>query len=93
MELSATVDAEKAAEVFARINSEGVQLNQADFILTLMSVFWDKGRKQLEDFSRTAVESGELLVIGSASMRSAFDEERTKPPFDELEVRLRPSEP
>lgn len=54
LELSATVDAEKAAEVFVRINSEGVQLNQADFILTLMSVFWDKGRKQLEDFSRAA---------------------------------------
>ena len=29
-----------------------MKLNQADFILTLMSVFWDKGRKQLEDFAR-----------------------------------------
>jgi hypothetical protein len=33
-----------------RINSQGRTLNQADFILTLMSVFWDEGRKQLEDF-------------------------------------------
>jgi hypothetical protein len=32
-----------------RINSEGITLNQADFILTLMSVFREKARKQLED--------------------------------------------
>jgi hypothetical protein len=38
------------AEVFVRINSQGVTLNQADFILTLMSVFWDEGRSQLERF-------------------------------------------
>lgn len=50
--LSATLDEEKVAEIFVRINSEGVRLNQADFILTLMSVFWDKGRKQLEEFAR-----------------------------------------
>ena len=35
-----------------RINSEGKKLNQSDFILTLMSVFWDEGRTQLENFSR-----------------------------------------
>src|SRR5205814_2553649 len=27
-------------DIFVRINSEGVKLNQADFILTLLSVFW-----------------------------------------------------
>ncbi|BER93124.1 hypothetical protein [Thermatribacter velox] len=37
-----------------RINSQGRTLNQADFILTLMSVFWDDGRKELEDFARQA---------------------------------------
>jgi hypothetical protein len=42
------------AEIFVRINSKGTPLNQADFILTLMSVFWDEGRKQLEDFCRQA---------------------------------------
>lgn len=52
VELDASVDEEQVAEVFVRINSEGVKLNQADFILTLMSVFWEKGRKQLEEFSR-----------------------------------------
>jgi len=52
VELASTVEEEQVAEVFVRINSEGVTLSQADFILTLMSVFWEKGRRQLEDFSR-----------------------------------------
>jgi hypothetical protein len=54
VELSADVDEEQVAEIFVRINSEGVKLNRADFILTLMSVFWDKGRAQLEDFCRAS---------------------------------------
>src|ERR671918_2523279 len=52
MELSGIVDEEQVAEVFVRINSEGTLLNQADFILTLMSVYWDEGRAALEHFSR-----------------------------------------
>jgi hypothetical protein len=54
VELDATAEEEQVAEVFVRINSEGVVLNQADFILTLMSVFWEKGRRELEDFARAA---------------------------------------
>ena len=54
MELGSHVDEEQVADVFVRINSEGVQLNQADFILTLMSVWWEEGRKQLEAFARDA---------------------------------------
>jgi hypothetical protein len=50
LELSPSIDEEQVAEVFVRINSEGKKLNQSDFILTLMSVFWEKGRKQLEAF-------------------------------------------
>jgi hypothetical protein len=56
VELGATADEEQVAEIFVRINSEGVKLNQSDFILTLMSVHWEKGRRQLEDFSRAAVD-------------------------------------
>lgn len=54
LELSASVDEEQVADVFVRINSQGVTLNQADFILTLMSVFWDEGRRDLEQFCRLA---------------------------------------
>ena len=52
LELSKDIDEEQVAEVFVRINSKGKPLNQADFILTLMSVFWDSGRKELETFCR-----------------------------------------
>ncbi|QHT65409.1 DUF262 domain-containing protein [Rhodocytophaga rosea] len=52
LELSANIDEEQVADVFVRINSQGKTLNQADFILTLMSVFWEDGRKDLEEFCR-----------------------------------------
>jgi hypothetical protein len=52
LEISSSVDEENVADIFVRINSEGVKLNQADFILTLLSVFWDEGRASLEEFSR-----------------------------------------
>jgi len=54
LEISYSVDEDRVGEIFVRINSKGTPLNQADFILTLMSVFWDKGRKQLEEFCRQA---------------------------------------
>src|SRR5699024_9585710 len=43
IELGVAADEEQVAEIFVRINSEGVKLNQSDFILTLMSVHWEKG--------------------------------------------------
>ncbi len=52
LEIASSVDEEQVADIFVRINSEGVRLNQADFILTLMSVFWDEGRMALETFCR-----------------------------------------
>ena len=54
LQLSADIDEEQVAEVFVRINSQGKTLNQSDFILTLMSVFWEEGRKELESFCRAA---------------------------------------
>jgi hypothetical protein len=54
LELHSQVSEEQVAEVFVRVNSKGETLNQADFILTLMSVFWDDGRKELEQFCRQA---------------------------------------
>lgn len=54
LEISSSVNEEDVSEIFVRINSKGTVLDQADFILTLMSVFWDDGRKELEDFCRRA---------------------------------------
>jgi len=52
LELAPDIDEEAVSDVFVRINSKGTPLNQADFILTLMSVFWDEGRAALEHFCR-----------------------------------------
>jgi hypothetical protein len=54
VELAPKIDPEQVAEVFVRINSKGVNLNQADFILTLMSVWWEEGRNDLEAFCRSS---------------------------------------
>jgi len=54
LEIAPTAGEEEVADIFVRINSEGITLNQADFILTLMSVFWDEGRAELERFCRAS---------------------------------------
>jgi hypothetical protein len=54
IQLSYDLPIEEVAEIFVRVNSKGTQLDQADFILTLMSVYWDKGRKELEEFCQRA---------------------------------------
>ncbi|MDR0659734.1 MAG: DUF262 domain-containing protein [Prevotellaceae bacterium] len=54
LELSASISEEQVSDIFVRINSQGQKLNQADFILTLMSVFWDEGRTKLEEFCRAS---------------------------------------
>ncbi|MFI1507536.1 hypothetical protein [Streptomyces sp. NPDC020597] len=68
VELGTSANEEQVADIFVRINFEGVKLNQSDFILTLMSVHWEKGRRQLEDFSRGAVVAG----LSGPSPRNAF---------------------
>jgi hypothetical protein len=59
LEIASSVDEEQVADIFVRINSEGVKLNQADFILTLLSVFWEHGRIELEAFCRASPSPGE----------------------------------
>ncbi|MGH3917371.1 MAG: hypothetical protein ACRDTC_28755, partial [Pseudonocardiaceae bacterium] len=48
------VSRETVADIFVRINSEGVNLEASDFILTWMSVFWEEGRAELEEFARNS---------------------------------------
>ncbi|MEP7009894.1 MAG: DUF262 domain-containing protein [Acidobacteriota bacterium] len=52
--LEGDLDEEQVADVFVRINSKGTPLNQADFILTLMSVFKEAQRVELETFCQFA---------------------------------------
>ncbi|MEG3057299.1 MAG: hypothetical protein RQM90_15335 [Methanoculleus sp.] len=70
LELAPDISEEDVADVFIRINSKGTPLNQADFILTLMSVFWDDGRAELEHFCREARKP----TKGSASPFNHFIE-------------------
>lgn len=46
------VDEERVAEIFLRVNSGGTMLTQADFILTLLSVFREEDRRRLERFAQ-----------------------------------------
>lgn len=51
LEISAELLEETVSEIFVRINSQGVSLTQADFILTLLSVYWEEGRQEIEQFA------------------------------------------
>lgn len=47
-------DKRLVADVFVRINSEGVRLKAYDYILTWLSVFWPDGREAIEEFARNS---------------------------------------
>jgi len=55
LEVGLDASEEQVAEIFVRINSQGQNLKQADFILTLLAVHWQEGREQLEAFSRSCI--------------------------------------
>jgi len=71
LELAPDIDEESVSDVFIRINSKGTPLNQADFILTLISVFWDEGRAEVEGLCR---ESRKPSKKGEASPFNHFIE-------------------
>lgn len=52
VEIQPDADKKVVADIFVRINSEGVSLKASDFILTWLSVFWPEGRERLESFAR-----------------------------------------
>ncbi|MDA3898717.1 MAG: DUF262 domain-containing protein [Desulfobacteraceae bacterium] len=58
LEINSSTDEEDVADIFVRVNSQGQKLNQADFILTLMSVFWEDGRNALEFFCKQSRKAG-----------------------------------
>ena len=54
LEVVPNLTEEQVADIFTRINSKGTVLKQADFILTLLSVFWELGREEIDEFCRQA---------------------------------------
>lgn len=51
-DIKINAEEEDVSEIFVRVNSGGIKLKQNDFILTLLSLYWDEGRKQIELFSK-----------------------------------------
>ena len=51
-DIKANAEEEDVSEIFVRVNSGGVSLKQNDFVLTLLSLYWDEGRKEIEEFSK-----------------------------------------
>lgn len=54
VEIQDEADKKQVADIFVRINSEGVSLKSSDFILTWLSVFWPEGRERMEYFARNS---------------------------------------
>src|SRR3954447_23808750 len=52
--IKSDVGEELVAEIFLRVNSGGTKLTQADFILTMLSVFREGDRRRLEAFAQAA---------------------------------------
>lgn len=56
-DIKSNAEEEDVSEIFVRVNSSGVSLKQNDFILTLLSLYWDEGRKAIEQFSKESTYS------------------------------------
>ena len=54
-DIKSTAEEEDVSEIFVRVNSGGVSLKQNDFILTLLSLYWDDGRREIEQFSKDSL--------------------------------------
>jgi len=61
---------EDVAEIFVRINNQGTRLGQADFVLTLLSVYHGELRDRIEERSR-AMSLGTLVGIDTQQLLRA----------------------
>jgi hypothetical protein len=61
---------EDVAEIFVRINNQGTRLGQADFVLTLLSVFHGELRDRIEERAR-AMSKGAVIAIDTQQLLRA----------------------
>jgi hypothetical protein len=61
---------EDVAEIFVRINNQGTRLGQADFVLTLLSVFHGPLRDRIEERAR-AMSDGALVALDTQQLLRA----------------------
>lgn len=62
---------EDVAEIFVRINNQGTRLGQADFVLTLLSVYHGELRDRIEDRAR-AMSQGTVVSIDTQQLLRAI---------------------
>jgi hypothetical protein len=62
---------EDVADIFVRINNQGMRLGQAEFVLTLLSVFHGELRDRIETRARQMSENGVLPVDTQQVLRMA----------------------
>jgi hypothetical protein len=67
---SEDVSDEDVAEIFVRINNQGTRLGQADFVLTLLSVFHPELRDRIEERAR-AMSQGMVVGIDTQQLLRA----------------------
>lgn len=74
-DIKANAEEEDVSEIFVRVNANGVSLKQNDFILTLLSLYWDDGRKEIERFSKesTFPTKGKVTAYNQITTVSAQD--------------------
>lgn len=74
-DIKSNAEEEDVSEIFVRVNSSGVSLKQNDFILTLLSLYWDEGRKAIEQFSKesTYFKNGKVTSYNQITEVSAQD--------------------
>jgi hypothetical protein len=62
---------EDVADIFVRINNQGTKLGQADFVLTLLSVFHGELRDRFEDRSRSMSDGAVVAIDTQQLLRAA----------------------
>ena len=62
---------EDVAEIFVRINNQGTRLGQADFVLTLLSVFHGKLRDRIEERARGMSKDAVVAIDTQQLLRAA----------------------
>lgn len=65
------ISEEDVADIFVRINNQGTKLGQADFVLTLLSVFHGELRDRLEERSRAMSHDSVVSIDTQQLLRAA----------------------
>lgn len=71
VEIRKTAKDEDVAEIFVRINNQGMRLGQADFVLTLLSVFYGGLRDRIETRADTIAKESAITIDTQQLLRAA----------------------